>query len=78
MSLDLYITYTKFYKLLFLVSISLGFRTIIWSKTFLSRLLNRLVGQVRLLCEPIRAFYKNPIKQVMSQAQALRIQLKPS
>ena len=45
--MDLYITYTKFYKFLFLVSILLGFKIINWLKTSLSRLLNRLVGQAR-------------------------------
>ena len=59
--LDLYVTYTKFYKFLFLVSISLGFKTINWLKTSLDKLLNRLVGQVKLLCKPSRAFKKKPI-----------------
>ena len=46
--LNLYITYTKFYKFLFLVNILLGFKIINWLKTSLSRLLNRLVGQTKL------------------------------
>ena len=57
--LDLYITYTKFYKFLFLVSISLGFKTINWLKTSLSRFSNRLIGQARLLYESSRAFKKS-------------------
>ena len=75
--LDLYVTYMKFCKFLFVVSISLDFKTINWLKTSLGRLLNRLVGQARLLCKPSRALKKS-LWQVMSQAQALRIQLKSS
>ena len=71
--LDLYITYSKFYKFLFLVSISLGFKTINGLNTSLNKLLNRLVGQAKLLCKSGRAFKKS-LWQVMSQAQAYSTQ----
>ena len=68
--LNLYITYTKFYKFLFLVSTSLGFKTINWSKTFSNRLLNRLVGQATLLCKPSRAFRKKKKKLTGNEASS--------
>jgi len=56
----------------FLVCISLGFKIINWSKMSLSKLLNKLVGQVRFLCKPSRAFEKSPW-QIMNQAQSLKV-----
>ena len=57
----------------FLVSILLCFKIINWSKTSLSRLLNRFVGQAKLSCKPSRVFKKCKSIRVFKKSYDLLI-----